>query len=523
MIEFTEDFNNYLRKYENVEIPDLNQFNKELLIWQEKLKEIYPYDKKEKEKFCEYMITHRKNFHEILQISILSILAYLFDGGGYAGEIIDLSRRSPYMMVENKYFIYLQMNSYSFRYNNFLTKDDKWQLRMLYREIYQECKAKLGIEKNIVPIKDRDPKKVVFLIGQFLNENHGPTKTILDRCEIMSEKMNCQSIIINTNELRGINGYIPYCWFFWGNMRSGGANYDAIQYHEKNYPYYECSGTMLNLLEIEAVVNLVRTINPYCIFMVGDASICADLCSNYYPLIDVATVPSGIMTTEGQFLLKGKPITLQDKEYIYQLGKNDDYLQYCLFTSSIMPQKTQKSRQQLNIPEKAFTALVVGARLDYEVNGIFIQEIMLPLIEKGVFFVFMGVFENYVNIVEEYPLLKVNSVFLGFVRDVLAVNELCDVYINPKRNGGGTSVIEAMVKGLPPVALNEGDVSLGAGADFCLDNYQEMVQRTLALKEDAAYYQNMSRKAQERAKVMLDGTTAFWKAFQKIRELPDFQ
>ena len=153
MIEFADDFNNYLRKYENVEIPDLNEFNKELLVWQEKLKEIYPCDKEEKEKFSEYMITHRKKFHEILQISILSILAYLFDGGGYAGEIIDLSRKSPYMMVENKYFIYLQMNSYSFRYKNFLTKDDKWQLRMLYREIYQECKAKLGIEKNVVPVK----------------------------------------------------------------------------------------------------------------------------------------------------------------------------------------------------------------------------------------------------------------------------------------------------------------------------------------------------------------------------------
>ena len=34
MIEFADDFNNYLRKYENVEIPDLNEFNKELLVWQ---------------------------------------------------------------------------------------------------------------------------------------------------------------------------------------------------------------------------------------------------------------------------------------------------------------------------------------------------------------------------------------------------------------------------------------------------------------------------------------------------------
>lgn len=43
MIEFTEEFNGYLRKYENVEIPDLNAFNKELLVWQEKLETIYSY------------------------------------------------------------------------------------------------------------------------------------------------------------------------------------------------------------------------------------------------------------------------------------------------------------------------------------------------------------------------------------------------------------------------------------------------------------------------------------------------
>ena len=27
MIEFTEEFNGYLRKYENIEIPDINAFN----------------------------------------------------------------------------------------------------------------------------------------------------------------------------------------------------------------------------------------------------------------------------------------------------------------------------------------------------------------------------------------------------------------------------------------------------------------------------------------------------------------
>lgn len=136
MIEFTEEFHDYLRKYENVELPDLNAFNKELLVWQEKLETIYPYSEEEKRKFAEYMLTHLQNFHEILQIAILSILSYLFDGGEYAEKMIKLTRFSPFLQEDNKYFIYLQINSYSFRYKNFLTEEAAWQTRMLYRDIY---------------------------------------------------------------------------------------------------------------------------------------------------------------------------------------------------------------------------------------------------------------------------------------------------------------------------------------------------------------------------------------------------
>ena len=523
MIEFTEEFNDYLRKYEYVEIPDLNEFNRELLVWQEKLKTVYPMDKREKEIFSEYMITHLDDFHEILQISILSILSYLFDGGEYVEKMIKLTRFSPFLQEDNKYFIYLQINSYSFRYKNFLTEEAEWQTRMLYRDIYTGYREKMNIQNNLVSKGDRNSDKVIFFIGQFLNEAHGPTKTVLDRCEIMAEKMECQAIIINTNELRGTAGYIPYCLPFFGNTMKNYEEYSMVSYQGRNYPYVQCSEDMPNIPEIEAVLKMVRQVNPYCMFTIGDSSICADLCSNYYPLIDVATVPSGVMTTEGQFLLKGRAITEWDRKYIKKLGKTNDYLQYCLFTSSVMPQISKMTREQMGIPEVSFAALVVGARLDYEVDQQFIQDVLLPIIKKGVFIVFMGVFEKYETIAERYPLLKEHSVYVGFIKDVLAVNELCNVYINPKRNGGGTSVIEAMVKGLPPVALKEGDVSLGAGEEFCLKDYSEMVQRTLKLKEDASYYQEMSEKARKRASVMLDGASAFWETFQKIEKLPDFQ
>ena len=48
---------------------------------------------------------------------------------------------------------------------------------------------------------------------------------------------------------------------------------------------------------------------------------------------------------------------------------------------------------------------------------------------------FMGTFENYANVVEEYPLLKVNSVFLGFVRDVLSVRTNYAMFILTPKKG----------------------------------------------------------------------------------------
>jgi glycosyltransferase involved in cell wall biosynthesis len=257
---------------------------------------------------------------------------------------------------------------------------------------------------------------------------------------------------------------------------------------------------------------------------VGGGRICADLCSNFYPLITVGTVPSSIAVSEGQFVLTGKQITSEDREYAARLGFAENYLQSCLFTSSINPQTGKAARQQYGIPEDAFVILIVGGRLDEEVTEDFIEQVLLPVLEqKGVVAVFMGAFDRYQERCDKYPLLGVRSVYTGFVEDVLSVNEICDVYVNPQRYGGGTSVVEAMAKKVPPVTLNYGDVALGTGEDFWVKDYEAMVQQILRLKDDEAFYQMMSEKAYERMKVVTDTSAVFWNTFEKIRRLPEFQ
>lgn len=521
--EVMKEWEQFLRQYENVRIPNLDEFNQGALEYQERLLEIKFLPEEEKRELCAYVTEHIDRFQELLQIYLYSVLAYFFGGGCYARKILELVRNSELLIEDNRYFVYNQLLAYSFRFADYLTPEDNRALRMMYREIYYSYRDSLGIVRSVVPEAERNPKVVVFLTSQYLNEQHGPTKTVLDRCEVIADKMGAAPVIINTAELCAAIGYIPYFQPLFGNYREELQNIRQVTYHGKQFPYMQCSEFMPNPEEIAGVVQTVKQLNPYCVIQIGGSSICADLCSNYYPVITVGTVPSGIMTTEGQFLLKGSPVTEADLAYIRELGFSDNYLQYALFTSSFKPQTTKASRKQFGIPEEACTIIIVGARLDYEVDEAFIEEVLLPVMEHGIVPVFVGKFDFYSKRTEQYPLLGRQSVFTGFVDDILAVNEICDIYVNPGRNGGGTSVVEAMAKKLPPVSLNYGDVALGAGEEFCVRDYPEMVRQIIRLQEDTEYYAEMSEKAYRRMQYVTDSHTVFWEVFQKIRTLPEFQ
>lgn len=61
------------------------------------------------------------------------------------------------------------------------------------------------------------------------------------------------------------------------------------------------------------------------------------------------------------------------------------------------------------------------------------------------------------------------------------MTECMDLYVNPKRSGGGSSVAESLYKGLPVVTLPVGDVSAAAGESFRVADYGEMAETILHL------------------------------------------
>lgn len=522
-MQIMNEFIRVLKQYQGQEIPDISAFYNTVFPMQQALLAVKELELEEKKQMCSYILENYDDFHDLIKIYLDSFLAYQFDEEYYTVRLLHLVRGSRFLTKDNWVYIYYQILLYGFRVPAMVGAETKKMLREMYYLIYQDYKERLKIKQDIVPINKREPDKVAFLISQYLNENHGPTKTILDRCYALAKSRGMEVFIINTAEMVNKKGAILFFAAFQGNYSQRMSAVSSVPYKEYQFPFIQCSDMMPNIDEMKEVIEAIKILNPYCIFHVGGNSFTADLCSNYYPLINVSTVPSGITTSQGQFQLTGKKFTEDDIAYVKKYGLSDDHLQYCLFTSTVMDQIGKMSREQCGIPEDKFVVLVVGARLDFEVDTDFVENVLVPIMEQGEFVVFAGKFEEYDRMIEKYPLLKENSKYMGFVKDILALNEICDAYANPKRTGGGTSVVEAMIKGLPPVTLQKGDVALGAGEEFQVADYGEMAQRLLRLRDDTDYYQQMSEKALARVEIITDTEGAFLEAFHRIEQMEEFQ
>ncbi len=144
---------------------------------------------------------------------------------------------------------------------------------------------------------------------------------------------------------------------------------------------------------------------------------------------------------------------------------------------------------------------MVGGRLTEEVSYEFLRELS-EIFKYNIHITFVGNFSTYESIIEKDSVLRENTSFIGFQDDILAIVELVDLYVNPPRTGGGSSIAEALSKGKPAVTLDFGDCSFSAGKDFCVKNIDEMKNSIIKYATDSEFYNIMSKKALERNEIL---------------------
>ncbi len=440
------------------------------------------------------------------KLYMLSVLLELTMDGNYFDEMISLVHTvgRDFWSWKTKYQLYEQLARKMFKYSFLYCSERAEKLAELYRIIIEDMKATLNLPLQEIPLSERDSNFVIVLTNQFLVINHGPTKTAMDRCNTLMRCLGKQVILINTAEVLSLLQKLPLHTMDGANYNKPLLEYSYIEYQGLDIPYVQCEKIMPNEEIMLFLLDFIMEKRPQYILNIGGHSPFTELCDMIVPTICIGLSPSAIEHHCGRLQVVGKKLEQEDDLIIKALGKSrEDYIEGC-FTSSIPMEKISISKRDLGVEEDDFVCALVGGRLNSEITREFV-EVMTSTTSSKVKFITMGHFDKgYKTYAEEIEGFSDKWIDLGLIDNVMGVFEQCDLYINPKRRGGGTSVIEAMSEGVPAVTIRYGDVYTNAGEEFAVENYSEMSLLIEKYHTDEDFYHEMSLKAKERADFMLD-------------------
>lgn len=457
-----------------------------------------------------------------MRIHLLSFCVLVSGDADWAKVLIKEVEHADYDAVGeyNKLSHYWQISTALFCNQSIGSEELELGLTRLYKTLAEAFAGALGLpQRAYIPAEERQQNLVFVFASQVLGMEHAPTKTLLDRCYVLQKYLGKKVFIINTAMQLTKKGQAPFYKLVEGEYLPALLQWKKLEFKNEKFQFYQCEDVMPDLSVMAEIVKMVKEQKPYYVLNIGGSDICADICGRIVPEITVSTVFSKIAMSEGEYQLVDKELTMQDERQLAILGVRPQNVKRSLFTFSFKTQERTLSRSELLLPEDKFILLIVGWRLDEEIDEVFLECLNHVMqADDNIVAAFMGKFDKYECWMEKYPLLQKCSYNLGKQMDALAVTELCNLYVNPRRNGGGSSASEALYQGIPAVTLPYGDVSAAAGAEFWAADYDDMEAQILRYKRDHAFYQEMSKKAKERAALLIESSKSFAPVIDEIEK-----
>lgn len=512
MLHYTEALNFIVKEldmYKNYISPNMDS------LMQLLMESLQQESEEEKEHVCNYLLEQCNKEYYYVYIYILSVVVKIKEDKKYLLMLEQFILETEDLTAENLYYLFHQIGKIQFMSSEYAAHETEiYQWRILHKcvNLYKE---KLRLTLEPIPMKDRNENLAFVFTEQFLSANHGPTKTALDRCKTLISSMGKQVVLINTAELQTEVGAIPFYKTSRANYIKELSQVEKVEWDGIYVPYVQCDNHMPDIDVVEMLLNNIKEAKPKYIINIGGSSLVANLANELIPVLTIGCVPSELSVTTVKYQTTSKNLVPEDLEMLSVVNKGADNVIKSVFTSAFKPQKEQVERRDLGIPENAFVIALVGGRLNNEISKEFL-DMLQSVMNPNLYVITMGPNVDTSIMLKDHPALMENWKDLGFCDDVLARMECCNLYVNPKRKGGGTSGVEAMYKGVPVVTIQYGDVAVNSGEDFCVADYKEMADTIRRYQEDREFYKQQSEKARKRAEVLMDTDKEFIHTIQEM-------
>lgn len=378
--------------------------------------------------------------------------------------------------------------------------------RMLHKKNMDSIKELLGLAYPYIPVKERKQNRIAIITEQMMSLLHAPTKVVLDFAYIMKQRLGYEIMIFACP----CDAVLPEdLWHSGGGARSLDIFADRpmrIDYKDAVFEGYQINMHSAGYLkEYAMMLSIIYNWNPLFVFAMGAVNPVADLPGEF---TTVASMRMAIdcPVSEGEILIRvQKKDEETEREYAAAMGEN----QTQVFIEDEYPVVVEKgkrlyNRSELGLPENKFIIAIVGNRLELEINQKFAEVLERVVMElPAVNFAFIGKSEE-IEIYFQKEVFKERIYYLGHRKDLMEVYSTMDMYMNPKRSGGGFSSAMALAAGVPVVTLPDCDVASVAGERFIVENYDDMIDVIHKCVTDRDFYCSQKQWAVKKSEEYTD-------------------
>lgn len=261
-----------------------------------------------------------------------------------------------------------------------------------------------------------------------------------------------------------------------GFGRIGAKNHSVLTYTATNQG-----------MSTEKIVECIQAalhFNPDYVITQGNCNLIGDLLAQHFPAVCMEMSRAEPISRAPTFIL------FEDIVRELQLPATGllPHMPKIRRLRSIMPIREKAviyTRERFGLAGDQIVYVVVGYRLPVEITDAF-EAVMARILEAvpcAVIFT-VGVKRDY-----RHPVLKAMPERLphfNFEPELRSLLALCDCYLNPPRQGGGTSALIALNEDVPVLSLGNSDVGGVVGAEHTVADLDALAERAIRIGLDPA-------------------------------------
>lgn len=257
---------------------------------------------------------------------------------------------------------------------------------------------------------------------------------------------------------------------------------ELLRYYSYGIHLHYTSSAMMRDRQQE-ILNLICKINPYCILDITDE--CSSISYYYSQSYPTIYLPIRKGSESSSFFHKTVVSYSTTVDVVPPIRKEQ-----VLYLPSYMEYSSPKKvfhRRDYGFSTDDIIVITVGTRLIFDITSELANQFCsLLCAEENIKWICVGC-DELPYLQSHYPQLIGKQVFLwGYEDDLPGLYSICDIYLNPKRVGGGTTIAWAMQQGLAlasPFGADGG--TWHAGLDFAVETEADLVSYVRLMAKDS--------------------------------------